>query len=620
MLNGRLYRAAFVPFLFALAIAAFSLGSRPLPLTSTLAPDAFEGAPAFAELKSLAGAFPQRRPGSPGDERLARYVAQKLEGLGGTAGGGFSVRTYRFDAQTIDGERTLSTVVATRPGSTGAPPILILAHRDAAAAGALAELSGTAALLELARVFATRETKRTIVLVSTSGGSGGDAGARQLVSELSRIGATSAAGAARGPLDGAIVLGDLAGAQERPPLVVPFSDGGGSAPLELQRTVAAAITAETGVVPGAPSMLGQLAHLAFPLTVGEQGVLNAAGIPAVLVQVSGERGPSTSGGGATRDAVSMERLEGFGRAVLSAVDALDTAPDISGAMQSGLVLAHKTVPAWVLRLLALMLLVPPLVAVVDGLARARRRRLAVGRWTLWTLSCALPFFICAVFAYVLGWLGVLGPTPAPPVLPSALPLAARGATAIVAIALTFALAWLLWGALVRRLGWGVRPDPDVAGLSMLLILLAVGALAWALNPYAALLALPALNLWLVLAAPERLELGVAARRVLSLALVALGLLPLALLIAFYAHQLGLGVGDVAWTGVLLLAADHVGFAGAIVWSVAFGCAAAAAMLAAGALAPPPGSPAAPPIDVTIRGPLSYAGPGSLGGTESALRR
>ena len=41
MINWRLYRAAFVPFLFALALAAFSLSPRPLPLTSTLAPDAF---------------------------------------------------------------------------------------------------------------------------------------------------------------------------------------------------------------------------------------------------------------------------------------------------------------------------------------------------------------------------------------------------------------------------------------------------------------------------------------------------------------------------------------------------------------------------------------------------
>ena len=62
--------------------------------------------------------------------------------------------------------------------------------------------------------------------------------------------------------------------------------------------------------PGAPSALGQLAHLAFPLATGEQGVLDAQGIPAVLVQVSSERGPA-AGCGWTR-----LRLEGVGRAVL----------------------------------------------------------------------------------------------------------------------------------------------------------------------------------------------------------------------------------------------------------------------------------------------------------------
>jgi hypothetical protein len=613
MLNGRLYRVAFVPFLFALAIAAFSLGSRPQPYISTLAPDAFEGAPAFAELQRLAREFPHRRPGSPGDEALGRYVAQKLEGLGGAAGGGFSVHTYRVAAQTIDGERQLSTVVAQRPGSTSAAPILILAHRDAAAGGSAAELSATAALLELARVFAARETKRTIVLASTSGGSGGDEGVRQLLAQLPAIGGTAAPDGG-GSFDAAIVLGDLAGARERPPFVVPFSNGIGSAPLELQRTVDEAITTQAGVDPGAPSTLGQLAHLAFPMTVGEEGVLNAAGVPAVLVQVSGERGPSPA------DAVGPERLEGLGRSVLSAVDALDTAPDVPQAMQTSVQLQHKTLPAWALRLLVLTLLLPPLVAALDGLARARRRRLPVGRWTLWTLSCALPFFICAVFAYVLGWLGVLRAAPPAPVLPSALPFDGRAATAVVAVALTFALAWLLWGVLVRRLRWSVRPDPEVAGLSVLLVLLPVGVLAWLGNPFTALLALPAAHMWLLFAEPERLTLGPAARRLLALALVAAGLLPLALLIAFYAHQLGLGVGDVAWTGVLLLAAGPVGFLGAVLWSLAFGSAAAAAMIAVWPSSPPLEVRDGGRVDVTIRGPLSYAGPGSLGGTESALRR
>jgi hypothetical protein len=36
--------------------------------------------------------------------------------------------------------------------------------------------------------------------------------------------------------------------------------------------------------------------------------------------------------------------------------------------------------------------------------------------------------------------------------------------------------------------------------------------------------------------------------------------------------------------------------------------------------PPASRQLADGLEVTIRGPLSYAGPGSLGGTESALRR
>jgi hypothetical protein len=72
--------------------------------------------------------------------------------------------------------------------------------------------------------------------------------------------------------------------------------------------------------------------------------------------------------------------------------------------------------------------------------------------------------------------------------------------------------------------------------------------------------------------------------------------------------------------VLLLAGGQIGLLGAILWSVAFGCVAAAAMLAVRAQQPPPGPQMADLHEVTIRGPMSYAGPGSLGGTESALRR
>jgi hypothetical protein len=598
MLNGRIYRAAFVPLLVALGIAAFSLSPRPQPLHSTLAPDAFQGAPALSRLGDLAASFPQRRPGSAADQRLAGVIASNLQGLGGTAGGGFSVRSYRFQAQTIDGERTLTNVVAVRPGSTGESPILIVAHRDAARGPAEAQLSGTAALLELARVFAARDTKRTIVLASTSGGSGGDAGVAALRSELG------------GHFDAAIVLGDVAGGVLRRPMVVPFSDGLGSAPLVLARTVSDAIKNQASMEPGAPSALGQLVHLVFPMSVGEQAVLNDLGVPAVLVQDSGEPGPSP------REAIGSERLESLGRSVLSAVDALDAAPDVTQARQTGIVLQRQQLPAWAVRLLVITLILPVFAAAVDGLARARRRRYRVGRWMLWTLSCALPFALASLLARLLGLSGLLGAAPGTPLLPSSLSFGTGAAMGLTVLVMSFVLGWFLWAPLVRRAGWGTRPDAQAAGLSTVLVALVLSLLVWGLNPYTALLLVPGLHIWLLLAEPGLRPVHPAG----WLGLLGLAALPFLFVVLFYSHQLGLGPGGVVWEAVMLLAGGFVGPGVALLWSIAFGCVVSSLLLALAHEVSEPAPHAGPDAEITIRGPLTYAGPGSLGGTESALRR
>jgi hypothetical protein len=604
MLNGRIYRAAFAPFAIVLAIAAFSLSVRPVPLRSTLAPDAFDGRRALMQAQRLAVEFPRLRPGGAGDERLAQRVAHTIEGLGGTAGGGFSVHVRLVHAQTIDGTRTLQTVIAQRPGATGESPIVIVAHRDSATAASAAQLSGTAALIELARVFAARETQRTIVLVSSSGGSGGDAGATDYAAHVLPGGA-----------DAAIVLGDLASTHVRTPLVVPYSDGYGSAPDELQRTVADAISHEAGIQPGAPSAIGQLAHLAFGFAPDEQGVLAAAGLGAVLVQASGERGPGA------RAPVSAERLEGLGRGALNAIDALDIAPDIESTPQTGLVLTHQIVPEWALRLLIGALLIPVAAVLLDGLARARRRRQPSARWTVWTLTCALPFLMCALFAILLGAFGTIAAAPSIPPPAGAMSFDGAAATAVLACAAVLGLAWLGWPLLIRRLGLGaLRPTPeaagaDAAGIATLLVLLALACVVWVFNPYAALLIVPGLHLLLPVASPERRP-----RPIVGLALLVLALVPLGLLVAFYAHQLGYGPGELVWTMTLLLAGGHVGILAAAAWSVACGCAVAIALVALTPPADPIGLGGDEHPEVTIRGPLSYAGPGSLGGTESALRR
>jgi hypothetical protein len=318
--------------------------------------------------------------------------------------------------------------------------------------------------------------------------------------------------------------------------------------------------------------------------------------------------------------VSAEKLEVFGRAALSAVDALDAAPPIEAAPQTGLVIGRQVLGEWVLRLLLATLLIPPLLLLADGYARLRRRQGASGdramlRGLGWTAACALPFLAAAVFAKALGRLGAL-PAPPLPMQASALELGGDATRAVLAVALALGLAWLAWPWGVRRLGLRARPDDDGAGLAMLTVLLAVAIAVWLSDPYAALLVVGALHLWLLLVSPRTRPPLPAA-----LALVAVALVPLALLIAFYARELGIGPGGIVWDAVLLLAGGQVGIVATVLWSLGFGCVVAAALLAT--------APEAEEFEdgaldggtsLRIRGPLSYAGPGSLGGTESALRR
>ncbi len=148
-------------------------------------------------------------------------------------------------------------------------------------------------------------------------------------------------------------------------------------------------------------------------------------------------------------------------------------------------------------------------------------------------ACALPFFAAALFARALGWLGrAAAPPPGMPVPAGALPLDGGAVRALLAVVLVLALGWLAWPVLVVRLGVEVRPDAAAGGLAMLAVVLGVGVVVWVRNPYAALLVLPALHLWLLILSP-----ALRPRRGAALVLVGLALVPLALLIAFYAREL-----------------------------------------------------------------------------------
>jgi hypothetical protein len=89
-----------------------------------------------------------------------------------------------------------------------------------------------------------------------------------------------------------------------------------------------------------------------------------------------------------------------------------------------------------------------------------------------------------------------------------------------------------------------------------------------------------------------------------------------LVAGYYANELGYGPVAAIWEMVLLLAGHGVSLVAALEWSVVLGCLLSAATLS---LLAARGSRKVP-TPVTVRGPVTYAGPGSLGGTKSALRR
>jgi hypothetical protein len=591
VVDPRIYRAAMAPVLLALIVLAFSLENRPRPLRTTLAPDAFVGQRAFGTAEGLRGLverYPDRRPGSPDDERLAGDIARRF------AAAGFRVRSTVRDGQTIDGRRPLRTVIAERVGTVD-ERVVVVAHRDAAARGSAAELSGTAALLELARVFgAPRQTRRTLMLVSTSGGSGGGAGAGALADELK----TS-------PVEAVLVLGDLASAETHPPLAPPWSNALGASPLRLGSTVQEAIRQETGKGAGRPRALSQIVRHALPATYGEQGVLLERGIPAIGLSVNGDLPPAAGA------PVSEARLQSFGRVALRTVTVLDATRSGralgAAASSADLLTDRKVLPGWAVRLFIGALLLPPLLAAVDGFAAIRRRRAPVLAWLRWALVWALPFILAALFAVILAVTGLLTAAPAAPVSPQALPVQIP---ALLAVTLVFGLGWwLLRPALVRLLHAGGELDEPGAGSIVMLVALATTTVVWIVNPYAAAFVVPAMHAGLWALAPD-LRL----RRAARLAAVALGALPLAIVAVALSRALGLDALGALWVGLLAVAGGHVSALSIVLWSVLAGCAAAALRIAGRR------DPGADEIPITMRGPATYAGPGSLGGTESALKR
>ncbi|MGO9791305.1 MAG: hypothetical protein ACLP8S_17950 [Solirubrobacteraceae bacterium] len=570
----------------AVIVFGFSFRNQPGAATTTLAPASLNGS--YSEMQSLATQYPDRSPGSAADDMLAGEVAKQLQE------DQFSVSTNSFSAQTADGPRTLQTVTGTRTGQASGT-IVVLSDRDEPGK---AGLSGTAVMLQLAGVLAGEDQNRSLMLVSTSG-SVGEAGATQLARSL-----------AGQPIDAVIVLGDLAGAHVTEPVVVPWSDGEQLAPLLLRNTLAASVHSLAGVASGGSGIGAQLAHLAFPFSATEQAPFGMHGIPAVLLSTSGNRGSTVN------QPLSASTASALGQALLQTLDALNTGPAVPPPTPY-LTIAGKFVPAWAVSLLVLALILPVLATTVDALARARRRGHSMIRWVLWVLSGAAPFLAAYALVLAIRFTSWLPAAPPGPVGAGGVPLSTAGIVALVAVLLVIVVSFVLLRPLCIRLASRIGssapegPPGDGAAVALALVMCVSTIVIWAVSPFAAALIVPALHIWLWLT-DSRIRGALAAKVLFTV----LGLLAPALVVFYYAHSLGLSLVEVPWNGLLLFAGGQLGPLAAVYWSVLLGCVASALVIM---VRSQPERQSDQPV-VKTRGPINYAGPGSLGGTSSALRR
>jgi len=568
VIEPRIYRSAFIPAVLVAILAMFSLEDRPPALPQGLPADVlFEEAPTVRTLESLVRRQPDRRPGTPGNATAAATVESTLRARG------FEPEVDRFEESGVP----LLNVVGRRAGASRRE-VLVVAGRDAGRVpDRAASAADTAALLELARVFEGRSSRRTLVLASVDGSTLGDAGTRRLLGKIDRD-----------LVEAVLVVSNLGAGRSGESAVVQWAGDHSRANITLVRTAAAAVREQAGLEVGSPNPLSQLARLAAPLGLGAQGVALEGGFDAIRFSGSGELP-------AARDTANARRLGDLGRAVLRTVTAVDRT---SGTLEHGpptyLGISRKVLPGWAVSVLALALLLPALVASVDGLARAGRRREPAGRPLRFLLAGALPVLLGLLVAEFLVLVGLAPDAPPAPLIPGSEPLDGAALAVLGVVTAVIALAWIVGRPLLTGRGGGgaVRGGLVAAALSVT----AIGV--WAANPYAALVLVPAVHLWMLAALIDPQP-----RPLVSVALIGGGLVA-PLLVAVHALTLvDLNPLEGVWYLFLLVTGGHVGVLGALLSCVLAGLLGSlvALLVARGARPAPAATPAAP-----LLGPSGYA--------------
>lgn len=532
--STRIYRAAWLVVAVPVLVAAFSVG-RPDALPPPRAQPFFDQATALQFATELT-TFPDRSPGTQGQEDAADWVEGQLQGYG------FDVDRQTFSAEIPGlGTEELVNLVAVAPRTTPAAAqaqraIVVLAHRDnlGVSPGADDNASGTGALLELARDLGSASHAHPIILVSTDGGAWGGLGAAHFAESQPYAGRIAA-----------LVNLDSIASPDRPRIEFAGDTPRVPSPT-LLATVDELIEAQAGAEPTRPGALAQLVDLAFPFSFYEQAPFVSRGVPAVTVTTgSGRPRPSEEDTSANLD---EQRLGELGRATQLLVSTLDESAEVASGTQSYVYFGTRLLYGWTLQLLLVATLIPFLAATIDLFARCRRRRIALRPALRSYLSrLAVWLWLGLVFALFVA-VGLLPSGESRPIPPDSPVAGDWPVAALSALLGVSALAWLVARPRLTPTRSISRQEELGGHLAAMLVLAVVALVVTAVNPYSLLFVLPSLHAWLWL--PQVRDRGAAAQ----VALYALGFAGPLLLLASFAVRFDMGL-DALW---YLLALTSVG--------------------------------------------------------------
>ena len=358
--NLRVYRYAWAVAFVLAAISLFTLGTPGTPALSD-EPRTFDGKRAMLDLETLATEYTGRVAGSSTDAGAAVWLVQAFQRLG------LETHIDTF-AATLSGRNVaLQNVWAVARG-TAAGSIVIVANRDSpprSTQGADANGSGTATLLELARVFTVTGHQHTLIFLSSDGDAYGGLGADRYVERYGVddvLAVVALRRTASRDADGLAVDGWGPAARVAPPWLWLLSER--------------ASRGAGGLDANLPRIPGQVLRLAVPTSSGSQAPFVAAGAPALSLSAGA---PAVDPVDDTMDNVSEAMLTRVGRTAETLVLSVDGAlAALPGSGGTTFLRRDRTLPGVSLTLLLIALFVPLAAVTTDLFAQCRRRRVRLG--------------------------------------------------------------------------------------------------------------------------------------------------------------------------------------------------------------------------------------------------